>query len=59
MSKEQEKQKGIDQAEEKKCKQYAVLLYTKGVIKRLKRGFRTHNIALYAKAGFTIRNDIW
>ena len=57
LRKEQEKQKGTDQGVEK-CKQYAVLPYIKGVTKRLQRAFRKHNIDLYAKAGFTIRNAV-
>ena len=46
-----------DQVEEKKCKQYAVLPFIKGVTKRLHRAFRKH-IALYAKVGFNIRNAV-
>ena len=30
----------------------------KGITKRLQRAFRKHDIALYAKAGFTIRNAV-
>ena len=56
LRKEQEKQKGTDQVEEKKCKQYAVLPYMKGIIERLQRAFRKNDIALYAKARFNIRN---
>ena len=29
-----------------------------GITERIQRVFRKHNIALYAKAGFTIRNDV-
>ena len=53
---EQEKQKGADQVEDMKRKQYAVLPYMTGITERLQRTFRKHNIALYAKAGFTNRN---
>ena len=53
-----EEEKGRDQVEDGKSKQYAVLPYTKGVAERLQRAFRKHSIALHAKAGFTIRNAV-
>ena len=56
LRKEQEKQKVSDQVEDRKSRQYAVLPYMKGITERLQRDFRKHNIALYAMAGFTIRN---
>ena len=59
MRKEQEKQKATDQTEAKKCKQYAVVPYMKGVTKRLQRALKKYNIALYAKAGFTIKNVLY
>ena len=58
LRKEKEKQKGIDQIEDGKSKQNAVLPYMKGVAERLKRAFIKHGIDLYGKAGFTIRNAV-
>ena len=58
LRKEEEKQKGVDQKEGGKSKQYSVLPYIKGVTEKLHGTSRKHNIALYAKAGFTIRNAV-
>ena len=35
-----------------------VLSYAKGVTERLKRTFAKHNVSLYSKPGYTIRNDL-
>ena len=58
LRKEQEKQKSTDQGDEKKCKQYAVISYMKNIAERRQRAFWKHDIALYVKAGFTIRNAV-
>ena len=42
----------------KKSKQYAVLPYMKDITERLQRDFGKHDIALYAKTAFTIRNAV-
>ena len=39
-------------------KAYAVIPYVRGVTERLQRVFKKHNISLYPKAGFTIRNAV-
>ena len=39
-------------------KGYAVLPYMKGTIERLQRVFRKHNVQLFSKAGYTIRNAL-
>ena len=41
-----------------KPKGYAVLPYVKGLSERLQRVFRKHNMSLYSKAGFTIKNAL-
>ena len=56
--KEKETMKGLDQAEEKKSKQYAVLPYMKWVIEKLQRTFEKHDISLYGKESITIRNTM-
>ena len=48
----------VHQVEDGKSKQYAVLPYMEGVTERLQRTFRKHDISLYSKAGFTIRNAV-
>ena len=58
LMKEEETQKGSDQVEGKKMRQYAVLPYMKGVTERLQRAFMKHDISLYAKVGFMIRNAV-
>ena len=58
MRKEQEKQQGPDTVVERRCKQCAVLPYMKGITDRLQRAFKKHDILLYAKTGFTIRNVV-
>ena len=39
-----------------KPKSFALLPYVKGITERLQWAFRKHDIALYAKAGYTVRN---
>ena len=58
LRKEQEKERGSDQVKNRKSKHYAGLPYMKGITERLQGAFRKHNIALYAKASFTIRNTV-
>ena len=59
LRKEQEpKTQELDQGEESNRSQFAILPYMKGVTKRLQRAFRKHNIRLYSKAGFTVRNAV-
>ena len=58
LRKEHEKQKGSEQVEDRKSKQYAVLPCMKGVIERLQSAFIKHDIALYVNAGFTIGNAV-
>ena len=56
--KDEEKQRGRDQIEDGKSKQYAVVPYMKGVTERIQRAFRKQGFALCAKAGYTIRNAV-
>ena len=44
------------QGEPKKA--FVVLSYVKGVMERLQRAYKQHNIQLFCKAGYTIRNAV-
>ena len=58
LRKEQEKQKGTEQVEKKMSQPYAVLPYIDGITERVQRAFKKYDIAMYVKAGFTIRNAV-
>ena len=49
---------GQESDQEKKHKLFVVLPYMKGMTERLQRAYKKHNISLYSKAGFTIRNAL-
>ncbi|XP_078614276.1 uncharacterized protein LOC144883555 [Branchiostoma floridae x Branchiostoma japonicum] len=52
------KQKGSHTEEKAPPASYAVLPYMKGVTERLKRAFAKHNVSLYSKPGYTLRNAL-
>ena len=39
-------------------RRFAVLAYMKGVTERLQMAFKKHDIRLYSKSGFTVRNAV-
>ena len=55
---EPETQQRVGQGEEKSNRQFAVLPFMKGVTKEIQRAFKTHDIRLCYKAGFTVRT-LW
>ena len=46
----------LDQEEGKDNRQFAVLPYMKGITERLQWEFNKHDIKLYSKAGYTVRD---
>ena len=55
---EAEAKHDLDQGEGKSKTQYVVLPYMKGVMERIQWAFNKHNIRLYSKAGYTVRNAV-
>ena len=44
--------------QEKPKTAFVLLLYTKGAMERMQRAYKKHNIQLFCKARYTIRNAV-
>ena len=55
---EEMKGQGVKDRQEEPKKAFVVLPYMKGVTKQLQRAFKQHNIHLFCKIGYTIRNVV-
>ena len=55
---EERKRQCVKDRQEGTKKAFVVLLYMKGVMERLQRAYEQHNIPLFCKARYTIRNAI-